>query len=1048
MISVRPSISFPDMPLANVTLAITAVAVILGVGITAPAFGQDNIGIFWDSSYTQDSTTTGSTSFPEILTGYLVLKDPSISSGLSGWECCVEVDGPGQFLSWTLDGQGTNFTSSPCFKVGISGPPLSSQGDALLATFQIMVTEYQPVALSLRPDFNASLPGQMSFIPADDPGTALPMTTMTGQPEVAWINPNLVGLVVDPVVLHFDNILLGTQVVQAVTVSNPGINPGNLDIDLTGGCAPFSLPGLSGPVTVPAGESISIDVAFLPQTTESFLCDLNLGGGLPEVPMAGSGREPVVSWQAPTNLFFGTIGYGQSKTLDVIIINNGDLEFTIEPHIPCPEFVIAYGGSWGAIPAGSSRRIGIEFTPTAPDTHNCQLELGSLLPPVQLSGIGGDPVSSWVISPSALDFGQRWVDSTKELWVTIQNTGDLPVPVVPTVADTCSGFSAISGSFSINPGTSGSVIVGFSPPETGEYACTLDLGDVLPDVPLFGTASDSVAWEAPTYHDFGLVGVGIEKSFFLVVTNTGSFPFEVVFTLPDTAQSFFRPPLSFTLNPGQSRTTTPWFKPVVPGHHSVVMDLGDVLPPILLEGDGDPRPAEFSVAPTSIDYGWHFLGDTKYGSVSINNTGGTFLELAVGLDDENLGFTITNGIGGSQLPPGDRHLVQILFQPEVAGVFTTDLNLGPMIAPVPITGSAESTEGICISQIDTLVFGPINAGGSQTLSYSVTNDSHQDLSINPNTNNSPIFLANGGSTISPGQTQSFDLNFQPQLPVNYSGTLTLNSRFCSDITLIGTATPPVGIDQNLVGIFFDPAFSIIDTKTYQSNQIVEGYLVMLNPSETSGVGSWELEVDIEGDAQWLGWNIEGQHINVGSYNEFIVGIGGSPLPYGPDVLLATGYLMVTQPYPNLVNLELKPIWNASIPGQMAWGPWHDATMLMPLIPLTGQSIVAGVNWDSASAVETPTPVATTRLLPNVPNPFNPMTEIRFELDRPQQVRVTVYDVTGRLVKVLSDGHMEAGSQTRIWQGRVSGGRQVPSGVYYVRMVAGDMIDHRKIMLLK
>ncbi|MBU1074138.1 T9SS type A sorting domain-containing protein, partial [bacterium] len=94
------------------------------------------------------------------------------------------------------------------------------------------------------------------------------------------------------------------------------------------------------------------------------------------------------------------------------------------------------------------------------------------------------------------------------------------------------------------------------------------------------------------------------------------------------------------------------------------------------------------------------------------------------------------------------------------------------------------------------------------------------------------------------------------------------------------------------------------------------------------------------------------------------------------------------------------------------------------------------------------PVATTRLLPNVPNPFNPLTEVRFELSRPQQARVAVYDVTGKLVKILADGHLEAGPHLRIWQGRDNSGRQVPSGTYYLRLVTDGRVDHRKMMLLK
>ena len=94
------------------------------------------------------------------------------------------------------------------------------------------------------------------------------------------------------------------------------------------------------------------------------------------------------------------------------------------------------------------------------------------------------------------------------------------------------------------------------------------------------------------------------------------------------------------------------------------------------------------------------------------------------------------------------------------------------------------------------------------------------------------------------------------------------------------------------------------------------------------------------------------------------------------------------------------------------------------------------------------PQIQTRLMPNVPNPFNPQTEIRFELERPQQVRVSIYDVTGRLVKILADGQLAGGPHVRIWQGRDATGRQVPSGAYYVRLVTESRVYHQKIMLLK
>ena len=114
-------------------------------------------------------------------------------------------------------------------------------------------------------------------------------------------------------------------------------------------------------------------------------------------------------------------------------------------------------------------------------------------------------------------------------------------------------------------------------------------------------------------------------------------------------------------------------------------------------------------------------------------------------------------------------------------------------------------------------------------------------------------------------------------------------------------------------------------------------------------------------------------------------------------------------------------------------------------------LVDGVESARSPEVETlvpEVPTLATRLLPNVPNPFNPQTEIRFELGEPGNVRVVIYDVTGHQVKVLASDYLVAGPYSRIWQGRDESGRQVSSGAYYVRLEVGGRVDHQKIMLLK
>lgn len=83
------------------------------------------------------------------------------------------------------------------------------------------------------------------------------------------------------------------------------------------------------------------------------------------------------------------------------------------------------------------------------------------------------------------------------------------------------------------------------------------------------------------------------------------------------------------------------------------------------------------------------------------------------------------------------------------------------------------------------------------------------------------------------------------------------------------------------------------------------------------------------------------------------------------------------------------------------------------------------------------------LYQNYPNPFNPSTYISFDLPREVKVRVSVYDVLGRLVRVLVDGKMPAGKHKVEFRGE-----DLPSGIYFYRLEAGDFVDVKKMLLIK
>jgi len=78
---------------------------------------------------------------------------------------------------------------------------------------------------------------------------------------------------------------------------------------------------------------------------------------------------------------------------------------------------------------------------------------------------------------------------------------------------------------------------------------------------------------------------------------------------------------------------------------------------------------------------------------------------------------------------------------------------------------------------------------------------------------------------------------------------------------------------------------------------------------------------------------------------------------------------------------------------------------------------------------------------NFPNPFNPSTNIRYELPKKEYVRLTVYDVLGKEVAVLVDQEQPAGKLK-------FNGVDLGSGVYFYRIHAGGFVATKKLLLLK
>lgn len=85
---------------------------------------------------------------------------------------------------------------------------------------------------------------------------------------------------------------------------------------------------------------------------------------------------------------------------------------------------------------------------------------------------------------------------------------------------------------------------------------------------------------------------------------------------------------------------------------------------------------------------------------------------------------------------------------------------------------------------------------------------------------------------------------------------------------------------------------------------------------------------------------------------------------------------------------------------------------------------------------------------NYPNPFNPTTEFFISLPQDTHVSFVIYNVMGQKVKTLVDDYMSAGTHTIRWDGTNEYGSAVSSGIYFYRVVAGDNVVTKKMMLVK
>ena len=194
----------------------------------------------------------------------------------------------------------------------------------------------------------------------------------------------------------------------------------------------------------------------------------------------------------------------------------------------------------------------------------------------------------------------------------------------------------------------------------------------------------------------------------------------------------------------------------------------------------------------------------------------------------------------------------------------------------------------------------------------------------------------------------------------------------------------------------------------------------------------------------VGWVL---HVGTGPLNMAVV-VGtasdGTPCTFiGP---VSSYYEYLATNFKRLTDEEWATMVNISPSLRPSFINLYASDTTGAALPL-GESLVMGVNHQPAP----PTVPGTLTLQNNFPNPFNSSTIIAFTIPpglANSDVRLSIYDIGGRVVRQVVSGRLPAGNYAARWDGTSEGGATVASGIYFCRLVAGNQHAVRRIAFVK
>ena len=735
-----------------------------------------------------------------IMTGCLGLSTPPSSTALSFAQPNVSFGNVSVGKTKTFTQTVTNVMPAAASTGGLT--PLPNTITILQISSSSSSFSVQGITLPITLAPGQSVSFKIAFTPKTRGTTSGALTISTGQTDPIALP--LEGTGADPgslsastSSLSFGSIQTGTTKSIQETLTNPGTSTVTISAVSASGSG-FSLNGVSAPITLAAGQSVSFNARFSPTSTGAHTGAFSIVSDATNATLtimaSGTGIADGSVTANPSSVSFGKVQVGVTQSTTATVTNSGGSNVTLSAvNVAGADFSTSGLTLPLTLSAGQSTSFSVKYKPTAAGSDNGTLTITSdgsnpsLAIPLAGTGVTDGALTS---TPSSISFGTVVVGTSQTVADTLTNTGGSSV-TISSAAVTGAGFSVsgLSLPVMLNPGQSANINVKFSPTAvgspSGSLTITSDGSNPTLTIPLGGNAvADGALTANPSTVNFGTLVVGNNQTISETLTNSGGSSLKISAASASGAGfSISGLTLPATLNSGQSVSFSVKFAPSSTGsaNGSVTITSDGSNPTLTIPLSGNAV-ADGSVTanPTSIAFGSVVVGSSQTTTQTLTNSGGSNLKIT-GASASGSGFSVSGITLPVTLSAGQSTSFSVKFTPTSSGSATGNLSItsdgsNPTLnVPLSATGVAD---GAVSASPSSMSFGSVSVGSNKSMTQTLTNSGGSSLKITAASASGSGFSISGLTlpvTLSAGQTTSFTVKFAPSASGSSTGSLSITS---------------------------------------------------------------------------------------------------------------------------------------------------------------------------------------------------------------------------------------------------------------------------------